>query len=274
MGSREETVLRLIADRTNRAVLTALDDAARGLSVTEIADRIGSSGAGEDRERTVVSLHHNHLPRLDEAGLIEYDREECVATAAIDSGADPEWTELEVLDEFRSRFETGRGVDGRAAGVLEGREAVYDYARELADEAATELFLVYTTDELLDADCLPHATDALDRGVELYAGATSQETRAFFERRLPRATIWDPQRDWLYDRSHYPRLSRLIVADRETVVVGLWEETADGTRREVGLIGEGATDPLVVLVRELLGPRLDHLDYQSDDFLERLPFET
>lgn len=270
MGSREETVLRLIADTTNRAVLTALDDAARGLSVTELAERIGST----ERERTVVSLHHNHLPRLDEAGLIEYDREECVATAAIDSGADPEWTELEVLGEFRSRFEAGRGVDGRAAGVLEGSEAIYEYARELADEAETELFLVYTSDELLDAEWLPHATNAIDRGVELYAGATSPETRDFFERRLPRATIWDPQRDWLYDRSHYPRLSRLIVADRETVVVGLWVEDADGTRREVGLIGEGATDPLVVLVRELLGPRLDHLDYQSEDFLENLPFET
>jgi len=40
------------------------------------------------------------------------------------------------------------------------------------------------------------------------------------------------------------------------------------------MTGDGTTIPPVVLVRELLGPRLDHLDYQSDDFLGALPFET
>lgn len=76
------------------------------------------------------------------------------------------------------------------------------------------------------------------------------------------------------DRTRYPKVSRLIFADRETVVVGLWTESDDGTKTEVAMIGEGASNPLVVLARELLGSRLDHLEYQSDDFLGDLPFEA
>lgn len=76
------------------------------------------------------------------------------------------------------------------------------------------------------------------------------------------------------DRGRYPKVSRLIFADRETVVVGLWEKSDDGTETEVAMIGEDEANPLVVLTRELLGSRLDHLDYQSDDFLGDLPFEA
>ncbi len=80
--------------------------------------------------------------------------------------------------------------------------------------------------------------------------------------------------DWMYDQSNCPRISRLIVVDRKKVVIGLWDEDGDGTRTEIALVGQGDTNPLMLLVRELLGPRLDHLDYQSDDFLGNLPFNT
>lgn len=43
-----------------------------------------------------------------------------------------------------------------------------------------------------------------------------------------------------------------------------------GSPEEVALVGEGEANPLVVLARELLGPRLDHLDYQTDDFISNL----
>ncbi len=125
-----------------------------------------------------------------------------------------------------------------------------------------------------DEECLPHAERAIERGAELYAGTKSREAREFFRDRLPEATIWEPQMDWMHEHSSYPKVSRLIVADRAKVVVGLWDEDADGVKTETAIVGEGTTNPLVVLVRELLGPRLDHLDYQSDEFLGSLPFES
>ncbi|WP_222914036.1 ArsR family transcriptional regulator [Natrinema sp. SYSU A 869] len=273
MDLQEEGLIRLLTDTTNRAILTALNNTPHGLSVTELSERFVSEDEGEV-DQTVISLHHNYLPRLDEVGLIEYDRDENVVTEGGYSEADAEWMNVDVLDELLSQFRTGRKADENTVGRLEGREAVYDYCRELADRATDELFLIYASDELLDEECLPHAENAIDRGVALHAGTKSREAREFFRDRLPDATIWDPQMDWMYEQSSHPKVSRLIVADRETVVVGLWDEDADGTKTEIAMIGDGKTNPLVVLVRELLGPRLDHLDYQSDDFLGTLPFET
>lgn len=277
----DDELLRLLADETNRAVVTLLLETDGEAPVTEVADRLVSQGVApasstgeDDVTRTVLSLHHATLPRLDEAGLVDYDSEQSVVTSAHVPSRDAEWKNIGAIDELFARFGSGERTDGNAIGVLEGSEAVYEYGRELADTAENELFLIYASDDLLDEACLPHARNALERGVELYAGAKSRDARTFFRDALPEATIWEPQVDWTNDGGRYPKVSRLIFADRETVVVGLWEESDDGTKTEVAMIGEGEANPLVVLTRELLGSRLDHLDYQSDDFLGDLPFEA
>ncbi len=273
MDSHDEELIRLLTDGTNRAILTVLTDASHGLSVTEIAEQLASEDDG-DIDQSVISLHHNYLPRLDEAGLITYDRDENIVTGENYTTSDAEWMDIDVLNELLSRFTPSHRTDEGTVGRLEGREDVYDYCRELADRAEDELFLIYASDELLDEECLPHAERAIERGVDLHAGTKSREAREFFRDRLPEAMMWDPQMDWMYEHSSYPKVSRLIVADRSKVVVGLWDEDANGAKTEIAMVGEGTTNPLVVLVRELLGPRLDHLDYQSDEFLGSLPFEN
>lgn len=273
MDSEDEELIRLLTDATTRTVLTALTDASHGLSVTEIAEQLVSEDGG-NIEQMVISLHHNYLPRLDDAGLIKYDRDENIVTSENDVPSDAEWMDIDILTDLLSRFRPSQRTDKSTVGRLEGCEDVYDYCRELADRTEDELFLIYASDELLDEECLPHAERAIERGVELHAGTKSREGREFFRDHLPEATIWDPQMDWMHEQSRYPKVSRLIVADRAKVVVGLWDEDADGTKTEIAMVGEGTTNPLVVLVRELLGPRLDHLDYQSDEFLSSLPFES
>lgn len=272
----QEEVIRILTDSTNRAILTVLDGHNGNLSTTEVAERLVSqettSGPTERDERieeTVISLHHKHLPKLSQARLLEYDSERNIVSPGDSSAVDSDWMDVQTLDELLSQFGTKSEIE-----ILEGREDVYEYARELADIANEELFLIYASGELLDEACLPHAADAIERGVSLYAGTKSTDAREFFRESLPEATIWDPQMDWMYEQSNFPKVSRLIVADRESVVVGLWRDGPDGSKSEVAMVGEGKTNPLVVLVRELLGSRLDHLDYQSDDFLGNLPFET
>lgn len=283
MVSHEDQIIQLMTDETNRAVITLLNEDDRGFTVSEIAKQLVARGAAPVRlsdskdtiPRTVISLHHTHLPRLDEAGLLEYDPGQNTAIAGEYPSIDAEWRDLGVIDELFSRFNTRGGADENAIGILEGNKEIYEYGRELADKAENELFLIYASDDLLDEECLPHAKNAIEREVELYAGTKSQSARTFFRDHLPEATVWDPQLDWLNDQSRYPKISRLIFADREKVIVSLWEKpTSDETKTEVAMIGEGTTNPLVVLTRELLGSRLDHLDYQSDDFFGDLPFEA
>lgn len=274
MDGRRERILKLVADGTNRAVLDLLEGTDRALSTGEIAEVLVAEEVivlpateYESRlERTRIDLHHDRLPRLAEAGVIEYDAESRLVAPVEGAATDPEWRGIDLLEGALS----GHG-DG-AIGVLEGREAVYEYARGLADTAEDELFLIYASAELLDEDCLPHAEGAIDRGVAFHAGAKRADVRRFFQEHLPEATVWEPQGEWIGGREGDPRLSRLVIADRERVAVGLWTRI-DGVEAEVALVGEGADNPLVALVRELLGSRLDHLDYQSEDFLERVPFE-
>ncbi|AGB14937.1 hypothetical protein Halru_0291 [Halovivax ruber XH-70] len=269
MVSHDGRVVQLLADPTTRSILSSVADAAGALSVAELADRI-ESAESRDPEMLAVSLHHKYLPQLDEAGLLAYDPADNRVSSGTGAFDDAQWMDDGVLANVFRQIDVGTGSDDRPVERLEGRERVYDYGREMAERAADELFLIYASDELLDEACLPHARRAIDRGVAFHAGTKNCEAREFFSTHLPEATIWEPQLDWLYDPTGYPTVSRLIVADRDHVLVGLWDETAAGTKREVALVGEGRANPFVVLIRELLGPRLDHLDYQSDDFLGSL----
>lgn len=282
MDPSDERIIHLLSERTTQTVLTTLWEADGPIGLTELVDGLLANEDVErranrgDRHRTelLISLHHNQLPKLDAAGVLSYDHEARTVTPAGQYPAATQWRDLDAIDELLSRFDVNGRPDSNSIGVLEGSEQIYQYSRDLAARADDELFLIYTSEELLHEDCLPHARNALDRGVSLYAGAKSVDARRFFRECLPEATVWEPQFDWMYDGSTAPTISRLIFADRETAVVGLWDNGGvDGERREIAMVGDGATNPLVVLLRELLGPRLDHLDYQSDDFLSSLPFE-
>jgi hypothetical protein len=61
MDSQEEELIRLLTDSTNRMILTALNEASHGLSVTEIAQQLASENR-KGLNQMAISLHHNYLP--------------------------------------------------------------------------------------------------------------------------------------------------------------------------------------------------------------------
>lgn len=278
IDAHEEHVIRLVADERNRTILTILDDAG-SLHVDELAERLvalespvlDSSRYEAELERVRLSLHHNHLPKLAEAGVVEYDPEGNVV-ARRDATGVGEWLDAEMVDELLARYRTATGIDESAIGVIEGRENAIEYGRQLADVADEELFLIYVSDDLLEDGCLAHARDAIERGVDIYLGSGNPDVRDLTRRHLPEVTIWEPQLDWTNVPSRYPKVGRLVFADREHVMLAVLDEPdPDGTYAETAVTASGRENPLVVLVRELLGPRLDHLDYQSEDFRSELP---
>ncbi|RQG93868.1 DUF7344 domain-containing protein [Natrarchaeobius chitinivorans] len=282
MDPPEKRVLRLIAEPRNRAILTVLNDAARSLSVSELVERLvrlesdtlGWSDENPDRETVHISLHHNNLPKLDEADLVEYDRSEKTVSYESYPAVDVELMEIDMIDELLSCFSSGTDVTGDAIGVIDGREEVIEYGRHLIDEAETELFLMSVSEELLEDECHRRIETSLERDVDVSLGSRDRDVRERARDRLPGVTIWEPQLDWLNAPSQYPKVGRLVFADREKIMLAVLKETdVGGETTEMAVIGEGETNPLVVLVRQLLGPRLDHLDYQSEDFLDELPFE-
>ncbi|WP_209019595.1 DUF7344 domain-containing protein [Halorussus marinus] len=84
---------RLLADVRRRRVLYALE-ANDEITVDRLAERLARSGVAESTERAAASLVHTHLPKLADAGVIEYERE--AGLVAADDG-------VAVLEPFLDR---------------------------------------------------------------------------------------------------------------------------------------------------------------------------
>jgi hypothetical protein len=275
---RDRTAIH--SESHNREILAVLDDSPQPLHVTELAERLVkrdetmmSADEYETRlERERTYLHHNALPRLADFRFIDYDREANTVSSRNDAVAEVEWSNRDMVDELLTRFHTDWQSDENSIGVLEGRQSVIEHGRHLADKAEEELFCMYISTDLLEKECISHAEDAIDRGVKMYLGSQNPDVRNLTRRHLPDVTLWEPQRGWLNAPPGYPTVGRLVLVDRHKVMLAILDDPdSDGKYpEETALVGEGENNPLVVLVRELLGPRLDHLDYQSADFQSEL----
>jgi uncharacterized protein YydD (DUF2326 family) len=78
------TALAAVANEHRRAILNELDNASEktleyDVLVDRVADRARDKDAkresAEHRQRVRIALHHTHLPKLDEAQIIDYEAE-------------------------------------------------------------------------------------------------------------------------------------------------------------------------------------------------------
>ena len=79
-----DTILSAVANEHRRAILNALDNASeKTLEYDALVDRVANRvrdehakrESDEHRQRVRIALHHTHLPRLDEARMIDYEVE-------------------------------------------------------------------------------------------------------------------------------------------------------------------------------------------------------
>jgi len=70
-------ILDALADHRRRSVCEVLADADREfLSLEDVAERVAGRETGRvEASQVRVGLHHVHLPKLDNAGLLEYDHD-------------------------------------------------------------------------------------------------------------------------------------------------------------------------------------------------------
>ncbi|WP_425607338.1 DUF7344 domain-containing protein [Halomontanus rarus] len=277
---RTENQLQLLCDSRNRAIREILNEATGALHVEELADQlvardvtmVSSSTYDDKIEEAVIEFHHERLPKLAEVGLVEYDSDENLVSYRPLPESQVDWQDETDLKELVTHLETAHKSEEGDIGVVEGLDSAFEYARKLADEADEELFSMYATTDLLEDECVRHGENAIARGVTIYIGSQNETVRRLCREELPEATVWEPQLDWL-NTPTYPRVGRLILTDRRRVMFSVLKEPPSGTDapEEIAMVGDGEENPLVVLVRELLGPRLDHLDYQNDEFQSDLP---
>lgn len=270
--SKTERQMQLLADSKNHSILTVLKQSAEPLDVEAVAQEIveeeldlASTETFENQlNRTVISLHHHRLPQLADAGLVEYDQE--TNTVTLQAEAPVDW-QAAVPDAFGTFLRTAPAANDESIGVLQGRGAIMQCGKDLADEAEEELFCLYASPDLIDEECVINAQQAVARSVRMHMGSQNAKVRDLTRQHVPEATIWEPQLDWM-NTPTFPSIGRLVLVDRRKVMLSVIEE--DMVRKkpeeETAILGDGADNPLVVLVRELMGPRLDHLDSQLGGF--------
>jgi len=263
-----DDVLRAIQPVRRRIALSVIESAG-DIDREGLARRIVSrenrllSGADSEVTDVLIALDQRHLPCLQQADLVEVDGE--TVSYAGHPELDPRWLDIGPTATVRA------GPATPDTWAIDGRDAIVARGQSLFEQADDELFLLITTDGLLDEGCLSRLADALDRGVDVYLGSQSPDVRDLVREELPEVVIWEPQLDWLNLPPDRERVGRLVLVDRDAVLLGtLGESTADGYE-EMALVGEGTDNALVTLLCQLLGDRLDHLDAQSEDFLEQIP---
>lgn len=267
-----DDVLRKLRGARRRLALSVLADAG-DLSRRTLARRVVARERDVDPDAVPdeavddarIDLYHVHLPGLEQVGLVELDGETVryVGHPALD----PEWLDR----DFVSDGAAVRSEQRADVWTITGREAVAARGREIYERADDELFVLVTADGLLDGESLDELRDAVDRGVDVYVGSQDEAVRERVRQRAPGATVWEPALDWFALPDQRETLSRIAFADREAVMLATITESARDGARETAVTGDGPRNAVVVLMRELLGTRLDALDPQDDDVREALP---
>ncbi|WP_225741162.1 DUF7344 domain-containing protein [Halorussus halophilus] len=96
-----DVLLEALADQQRRCILEQLVEADDGVATfSELIDRVlaTSRGPNGSRERVATSLHHRHLPKLADAGLVEYDARSETARYRGDAVTE-QWLELAIDHE-------------------------------------------------------------------------------------------------------------------------------------------------------------------------------
>jgi DNA-binding transcriptional ArsR family regulator len=274
-GRDWDAVLDCLADERRRTVLRVLSEHGGSVERSALAPKVASAIQSDDdlptpTEEVEVGLHHHHLPKLAEAGLIRFDRRE----GTVHYEGHPSLPEEYLQTGITHNPEGILSAATRSSDIwrITGRNNVISQGQSLFDGADSELFLMLTTDGLLEEECILKLQAAIDRGVDVYVGSQTPSVRDLVRERLPEAVIWEPQMDWMNLPPNHEKVGRLLLADREAIMIGtLGDDGPDDVPEESAFAGIGHNNPLVMLLREVLGSRLDHLDQQSSDFRSQIP---
>lgn len=82
----------LLSNRRRRHLLRCLDEYDDPMALADLADEIAAKEydapitetSAKEVKRIYVSLYHNHVPKLEEAGIVRYSQERDLVALAVD----------------------------------------------------------------------------------------------------------------------------------------------------------------------------------------------
>ena len=273
-----DRLFQALADGRRRTTLDVLSHQRTSIHTETLARELGakeeaiaeSEVPADKVDEILVDLSHAHLPNLADAGLIEYDPDEQTVAYGGHPQLSVPWMHSVFQPEFRQSLTDESEPDG--IGEMEGREQVISFGQSLCDRADEELFCMFTDTQMLEAGCLTRIRDAArERDVDVYLGTRDPVVREYIQENAPEVILWEPNTDWLNLPAAGDKVGRLLLADREAVMLGtLLEEQTDNVHEEQAIVGEGEHNTLVTMIRQLLSPHTDEIDESTEDIEARL----
>ncbi|MFC6613657.1 TrmB family transcriptional regulator [Halopenitus salinus] len=144
--------------------------------------------------------------------------------------------------------------------AISGDQGITSRTRQLIEGATEELILVIGHGSILTDRLVEQLRSAQERGVNVIIGTVDEDLRTAVRDVLPDVEVFVSGLDWL-SRSPLPgddtEISRLLLADREAILVSSFTETGgDGREHEQGVFGRGFNNGLVAIVRRLMATGL------------------
>lgn len=128
-------------------------------------------------------------------------------------------------------------------------------AESLIEEAEDEIVLVIGEEAVLTEDLVTHLSTA-NKDLDILIGAATKSIQARIQDILPEATVFVTGLDWLHGEgidSEETAIGRLMLVDRETILVSSWEPDS---KKERAIFGTGFSNGLVVIARRLMATGL------------------
>lgn len=203
--------------------------------------------------------------RLQEQGLIEIQDGSPRKFRAVSPTLAVEKLKREFLDHLDAVAEalndlpkSETGNDGSGVWTVEGTANVCERGRNITSEADEEVFVLLTEDALIEDECRNEVHDAIERGVEVIMGSPNESLRSDLAEQFPAAVIWEPSLNWQTLPADSDQVSRLVMGDRESVMIATkGEERLPGVYEESAIWGKGPANGLVIVMRQMIGTHLD-----------------
>ena len=143
---------------------------------------------------------------------------------------------------------------------ISGDQGITSRTRQLIEGATKELILVVGHESIFTDQLAEQLQSAQKRDVNVIIGTVNEDLQATIQDALPSVEVFVSGLDWL-SRSPLPdddtEISRLLLADREAILVSSFTETrADGREHEQGIFGRGFDNGLVAITRRLMATGL------------------
>lgn len=144
--------------------------------------------------------------------------------------------------------------------ALSGNAAITSRTQQLIDEAGWEIVCVIGSVSVFTEDIIQPLRDARSRGLNVIIGTISEDLRDRVQDELPETEVFVSELAWL-SHAGLPdddtEISRLLLVDRESILVSTFQESADGDQsHEQAVLGQGFDNGLVAIVRRILATGL------------------